>query len=270
MTALLCDLYAENRGRITAIHHSSWYIGVCVILVVVLLAFQLNVGWRSLFGLFTVLVLVYAPAAFLEFMPGRRAARSDRSDVRIPFREVAGHWRFRLLVLGLFFTTITEVTAAHWMPYYLEISIGSSRSFGAVGLMVYAVVMATGRLTMPIVIRRLGLRKVVFITGFACLVSSPPAAWHDHPFAVSGLYPSVNAHAGDRFPTAGSTMFAAFNSAALLGALTGPIAFGMAADLVGLRWALAATAAAPLVWMTSLALGVRSESRKEARFVSHG
>ena len=281
MTALLCDLYAENRGRITAIHHSSWYIGVCVILVVVLLAFQLNVGWRSLFGLFTVLVLVYAPAAFLEFMPGRRAARSDRSDVRIPFREVAGHWRFRLLVLGLFFTTITEVTAAHWMPYYLEISIGSSRSFGAVGLMVYAVVMATGRLTMPIVIRRLGLRKVVFITGFACLVSSPPAAWHDHPFAVvawlsvlgfavSGLYPSVNAHAGDRFPTAGSTMFAAFNSAALLGALTGPIAFGMAADLVGLRWALASTAAAPLVWMTRLALGVRSESRKEARFVSHG
>ena len=138
-----------------------------------------------------------------------------------------------------------------------------------------------GRLTMPIVIRRLGLRKVVFITGFACLVSSPPAAWHDHPFAVvawlsvlgfavSGLYPSVNAHAGDRFPTAGSTMFAAFNSAALLGALTGPIAFGMAADLVGLRWALASTAAAPLVWMTSLALGVRSESRKEARFVSHG
>ena len=274
MTALLCDLYAENRVRITGIHHSSWYIGVCVILLLVLVAFEFNVGWRNLFGLFAVLVLVYAPAAFLKSMPGRRAARSVRFGERIPFREVAGHWSFRFLVLGLFFSTITEVTASLWMPYYLEISIGSSRSFGAVGLMFYSLVMAIGRLTTPLVVRRLGLRTVVCITGLACLVSSPLAAWHNHPsavvawlsvlgFAVSGIYPSVNAHAGDRFPTAGSTMFAAFNSVALLGALTGPIAFGLTADFVGLRWALAATTVVPLAWMSSLALGVRSEDRSE-------
>lgn len=280
MTALLCDLYAENRVRIAGIHHSSWYIGMCVILLLVLAAFELDVGWRSLFGLFTVLVLIYAPAAFLKSVPGRRAARSERSRERIPFREVAGHWSFRLLLLGLFFSTITEVTASLWMPYYLEISIGSSRSFGAISLMVYALVMATGRLTMPLIVNRFGLRTVVTITGLACLIASPLAAWHDHPFAVvawlsllgfavSGIYPSVNAHAGDRFPTAGSAMFAAFNGTALLGALTGPIAFGMTADYVGLRWALAATTVAPLAWMSSLAFGVRSEIRTDGRSVSH-
>ena len=56
-------------------------------------------------------------------------------------------------------------------------------------------------------------------------------------------------------------MFAAFNGTALLGALTGPIAFGMMADFVGLRWALAATTVAPLMWMPSLVIGVRSEAR---------
>ncbi len=274
MTALVCDLYAENRVRVACIHHSSWYIGVCVILLLVLAAFEIGVGWRSLFGLFTVLVLMYAPAAFLKSMPGRRASRSERSGDRIPFREIASHWSFRLLLLGLFFSSITEVTAAHWMPYYLEVSIGSSRSFGAVGLMVYAMVMAVGRLSMPLVVHRFGLRTVVFITGLACLISAPLAAWHEHAlavvawlsvlgFAISGIYPSVNAHAGDRFPTAGSAMFAAFNGVALLGALTGPIAFGMTADFVGLRWAMAATAVAPLVWMSSLALGVRSGIRSD-------
>ena len=54
---------------------------------------------------------------------------------------------------------------------------------------------------------------------------------------------------------------AAFNSVALLGALTGPIAFGMTADFVGLRWALAATTVVPLAWMSSLALRVRSGIR---------
>ncbi len=270
MTALVCDLYAENRVRVASIHHASWYIGVCVILLLVLVAYQFDVGWRSLFGLFAVLMLLYAPVALLKCMPGRRAALSERSGERISFWEIARHASFKLLILGLFFTTITEVTAAHWLPYYLEIGIGSSRSFGVVGLLVYALVMAVGRLTMPRAVRRFGLRTVVLAAGLACLTSAPLAAWHDHPlavvawlsvlgFAVSGIYPSVNGHAGDRFPTAGSAMFATFNSVGLLGALTGPVAFGMTADFVGLRWAMAATTVAPLVWTSSLALAVRPQ-----------
>jgi len=269
MTALVCDLYSENRARVAGIHHSSWYIGVVLILLVVLLSFELEAGWRSLFGLFAVLILLYAPAGLLKSLPGRRAVRAERLGDRVPLSTVVRQARFRLLAVGLLFAGITEVTVAHWLPYYIEIGIGGSRSLGTAGLMAFALVMIAGRLSMPLAVRRFGLRAIVLVAGTVCLISAPLAAWHEHPFAVvawlcttgfavSGIYPSVNAHAGDRFPTAGSSMYATLNSVALIGALSGPIAFGMAADYVGLRWAVAATAVAPLVWMSSLTLGVRS------------
>ncbi len=82
--------------------------------------------------------------------------------------------------------------------------------------MVFAALMAIGRLLTPRVMRRIGLRKFFILTELACLVSSPMAAWHDHPFfvvmwlcmlgfAVSGIFPSANAYAGDCFPKASST-----------------------------------------------------------------
>ena len=272
MTALMCSLYAENRVRIVNLHHSSWYIGMVVFLLFTLGVLELGIGWRTLFAMFAGLVLLYSPAAMLRFLPGPRVAKSEDAGERLSFWRVARHRDFRLLAVSLFFCSITEVTAASWLPYYLEAGIGSSRSQGAVGLTVFAAVMAVGRLSMPLVVRRIGLRSVFIVTGLACIISSPLAAWHDNPilvvvwlsvlgFAVSSIYPSTNAHAGDRFPKAGSAMFAMLNSTGLLGALVGPVVFGSAADFVGLRWAMALMAVAPLMWMVGLLRAVREKQQ---------
>ena len=271
MTALVCNLYPENRTRMAGVHHSSWYIGTVLILVLVLVAFEVGIGWRTLFAVFAVMVLLYSPAAMLRSLPGPTPARAAGTGARLPIWKIARDRTFWLIAVGLFFTAITEVTAGSWLPYYMEVGIGSSRSQGAIGLMVFAAVMAVGRLSMPWAIRRVGLRTVFIVAGLACTISSPLAAWHDHPFfvvmwlcvlgfAVSGLFPSVNAHAGDRFPTAGSTMFAVLNSIALVGALTGPVVFGFAADFTGLRWAMAMMAIAPLLWMVGLVRAVEKRN----------
>ena len=270
MTALMCSLYTENRVRIVNLYHSSWYIGMVAFLLFTLGVLELGIGWRTLFAMFAGMVLLYSPAAMLRFLPGPRAARSEDAGERLSFWRVARNRDFQLLAVSLFFCSITEVTAASWLPYYLEVEIGSSRSQGAVGLTAFAAVMAVSRLSMPLAVRRFGLRTVFIVTGLACTISSPMAAWQDNPifvvlwlsvlgFAVSGIYPSVNAHAGDRFPNAGSAMFGMLNSIGLLGALVGPVAFGSAADFVGLRWAMALVALAPLVWMVSLMRAVREE-----------
>ena len=269
MTALVCSQYAENRVRIVSVHHASWYIGMVLVLLFVLGAFELGIGWRTVFAIFAATMLLYSPAAMLKFLPGP-ALRSGQPGARTSVWEIVRDRNFRLIAVSLFFCAITEITAASWLPYYLEVGIGSSRSLGAIGLMVFAAVMAIGRLSTPLAIRRVGLRNVFIATGLACMISTPLAAWHDHPFfvvlwlsvlglGVSGIYPSVNAYAGDRFPTAGSTMFATLNGTSLVGALVGPVAFGLTADVAGLRWAMALTAIAPFLWMLGLVRAVRDQ-----------
>lgn len=120
MTALVCSQYAENRVRIVSVHHASWYIGMVLVLLFVLGAFELGIGWRTVFAIFAATMLLYSPAAMLKFLPGP-ALRSGQPGARMSVWEIARDRNFRLIAVSLFFCAITEITAASWLPYYLEV-----------------------------------------------------------------------------------------------------------------------------------------------------
>ena len=65
--------------------------------------------------------------------------------------------------------------------------------------------------------------------------------------AVSGLWPTVLALAGDRFPTAGASMYSLLSAAGNLGGLVGPLVIGLVAERWGLRSGMAVLVVAPLV-----------------------
>ena len=52
-------------------------------------------------------------------------------------------------------------------------------------------------------------------------------------------------------------MFAMLNGTSLVGALAGPVVFGLTADFAGLRCAMALMAIAAILWMSGLVQAVR-------------
>ena len=78
VTALVCGLYSENRVRIASVHHSSWYIGMVLILLFVLGAFELGIEWRTLFGVFAGLRWAMALTALAPLIWASGLARAVR------------------------------------------------------------------------------------------------------------------------------------------------------------------------------------------------
>ena len=182
------------------------------------------------------------------------AERSDRLG------RVARQTGFGLIVAGVFFSGMVETGPTAWLPYFIEEAVGTSRSFGAVGLLCFALTMVCGRLTVPALVRRWGVKWIFVGGGLLSAISVAMAAlpWGIYStvfwltllgLAVSGLFPTAVGYAGDRFPTANASLFAVINSSAILGSVAAPAAVGVVADYLGLRPALASLALAALAAM---------------------
>ena len=90
--------------------------------------------------------------------------RSDRLG------HVARQAGFGLIVAGVFFSGVVETGPTAWLPYFIEEVVGTNRSFGAVGLLFFALTMVCGRLTVPTLVRRWGVKWIFFGGGLlSCL-----------------------------------------------------------------------------------------------------
>ena len=256
LTALLCSIYPDNRTSVANIFHAFFHIGTTVLIGVVLTLFHLDWSWREIFRCFAVLIAPCGLVGFLVPLPGavRMAERSDRLG------HVARQAGFGLIVAGVFFSGMVETGPTAWLPYFIEEAVDTSRSFGALGLLFFALIMVCGRLTVPALVRRWGVRSVFFGGGLLSAISVVMAAlpWGIYStvfwltllgLAVSGLFPTVVGYAGDRFPAANTSLFAVINSSAILGSVAAPALVGLAADYLGLRPAMASLAVAALLFL---------------------
>ena len=256
LTALLCSIYPDNRTGIANIFHAFFHIGTAALIGLVLVFFHLDWSWRDIFRCFAALIAPCGLVGFVVPLPGavRMADRSDR------LRHVARQAGFGLIVAAVFFSGMIESGPTTWLPYFVEEAVGTSRSFGAVGLLCFALTMVCGRLSVPLLVRRWGA-KWIFVGGgllsaTSVVMASLPLGIYSTMFwltllglAVSGLFPTVIGYAGDRFPTAHASLFAVVNSSAILGVIAAPAAVGVVADYLGLRPAMASLALAALVFL---------------------
>ena len=256
LTALLCSIYPDNRTGVANIFHAFFHIGTTVLIGQVLALFHFDWSWRETFRCFAALIAPCGLVGFAVPLPGavHMAERSDRLG------RIARQTGFGLIVAGVFFSGMVETGPTAWLPYFIEEAVGTSRSFGAVGLLCFALTMVCGRLTVPALVRRWGVKWIFVGGGLLSAISVAMAAlpWGIYStvfwltllgLAVSGLFPTAVGYAGDRFPTANASLFAVINSSAILGSVAAPAAVGVVADYLGLRPALASLALAALAFI---------------------
>jgi MFS family permease len=269
MTSLLCALYPERRTQVTSLLHGFYYVGLIFALALILGLLELESTWRTIFQVLGLLVLSYGIAALFVALPG--PSRAAEQAGRTPLREIVRWPAFLLLAASIFFCSATEMGPANWLPYFIEQAAGASQTLSIVGLMIFGLIMAVGRISTGVVVQRWGAKRFFFGAGLVCSTSLVLMAFPMGTggtiflmsvlgLGISGVFPTILGYAGDRFPQAGASMFALLVCVAIVGGLLSPLGVGVAADAFGLRPAMGLLAVAPLMFMV-LPLLIREPRR---------
>jgi len=165
-----------------------------------------------------------------------------------------------LLLLGgaAFFTLLAEGAAADWSAVYLRGSLGSTTAFAALGYTAFSLAMVASRLAGDRLDETIGPTALAGGGGMVSAVGLAAAlAIGTTPAALVG-FAAMGAGLGVMVPvifrTAGTTPgvapgigIAAVSTIGFLGFLAGPPAIGIAADVIGLRAALAVVVVASVL-----------------------
>jgi len=165
-----------------------------------------------------------------------------------------------LLLLGCaaFFTLLAEGAAADWSAVYLRGSLGSTAAFAALGYTAFSLAMVASRLAGDRLDETIGPAALAGGGGMVSAVGLAAAlAIGTTPAALVG-FAAMGAGLGVMVPvifrTAGTTPgvtpgigIAAVSTIGFLGFLAGPPAIGIAADVIGLRAALAVVVVASVL-----------------------
>jgi fucose permease len=253
VTPLVCAVYPEARTRTSNLLHAFYPLGMLLSVFLVLLLLRLGLDWHGVYRWLSLLCLPYGLMMLLIGLP----ATSHAGPERLPTRDLIGTRHFLVLAVLILLAGATEAGPSQWLPAYIEKAAGGTQFGGALGLLAFGTTMACGRLGNSLLAHRFGATRLVTGGAIVCtamivLAALPVpalvnvAALATIGLAVSGLWPSVLALAGDRFPAAGASMFSLLSSAGGMGCVIGPLAIGLVADRWGLRWGMAALTVAPL------------------------
>jgi len=165
-----------------------------------------------------------------------------------------------LLLLGCaaFFTLLAEGAAADWSAVYLRGSLGSTAAFAALGYTAFSLAMVASRLAGDRLDETIGPAAlaggggVVSAVGLAAAlaIGTTPAALVGFAAMGAGLgvmVPVIFRTAGTTPGVAPGIGIAAVSTIGFLGFLAGPPAIGIAADVIGLRAALAVVVVASVL-----------------------
>ena len=266
LSALVCGLYPRRRARMNNLLHAFYAIGIICAVLLILLLLRVGWGWRGVFATLAALVLPFGLAMLFLPLP----KQSHEGDRRLPTRRIVLTGAFAMLLVGIFMGAATEMGPATWLPAFVERATGGSRMQGGLGLLLFGVTMAVGRLSASAMVQRLGTRRLLMAGGALCAVSLLLAAvpvstaftifWLTVlGFGVAGFWPTILGVAGDRFPQAGASLYSLLSAVGSLGCTAAPMAIGLAGDALGLRAGMALLAAAPLAAMLAMAILLRSQ-----------
>jgi MFS family permease len=253
LTPVVCALYPQRRTQMSNLLHAFYSIGLIVSIALMLGLMQLEVGWRAIYIVFSLIALPYGITMLMLSLP--RPARENGTKLRL--RAIVGKGAFLVFLAAIFLGGVTELGPSTWLPNYVE-QLQGARAQGAIGLLVFGATMALGRLSASLVAKRMGVRRLFFIASLLCAVSLLMAALALSPpftilwlgalaFGVAVFWPTILARAGDRFPTAGASMFSLLAAFGAFGGVVGPVVIGFIAESYDLGAAMATLAVAPLL-----------------------
>jgi putative MFS transporter len=260
---------ADRRGMVIGVLQACSSFGAIVCAATVPLLLTTPLGWRSVYvvGALPLLLLAFVRNGLRE--TGRFAAQADAAPVAKPSftRIFQTPYRRRVLQMGAIWA-LTAIGTQNAVTFWKEFAIGE-RDFSdaqvGVSLTVAAVVamplvLFSGKL-LDVVGRRAGA-TVIFLTAavgvFACYTLHDSklltAALILGVFGASAVMPVLNAYTTELFPTElRSEAFAwANNLIGRTGFLVSPLLVGLAADAFGWGPAVAATAVFPILALIAI------------------
>jgi len=268
LAPLVCALYPETRTRVSNQLHAFYPIGILFLVGGVVFLFQMHWTWRGIYRLIAVLSLPYGLVFFFLPLPRRLHSGSDR----LPTRQLMRMRSFLLLLFAMLLSGITEIGPSQWLPAYIEEGISGTQTGGAIGLLVFGITMATGRVLNSYLIQRLSLRRYFLAGGVLCaagllLAAVPTTVFVTVVclaivgFGIAGFWPTILACAGDSFPKAGASMFSLMGAMGNSGGIVGPVLIGAVAERWGLRAGIGLLTVAPV--MLAIVLLVVLRNRKD-------
>ncbi|MDB6169845.1 MAG: transporter [Verrucomicrobia bacterium] len=250
--------------------HSFYSIGAVVTIGAGTIIQHGGFKWRYACLAFSPLPAALAVAfAFMEFPPLTGAA--GRMAVRDLLRQP---W-FRAALMALFLVGAVEIGVAQWLPTYAEKELHYPTWVGGVAFMVFSIAMAGGRMILGLVVKRLDPYIMLISSGGVCCLLVFAGALLPTPalsltacvavgLAVCGLWPTVLALAGNRFPEGGASMFGILSIFGNAGGIGMPWLVGWVASHYDLRWGIAVVGIATLPLILSLLSLRTKEVRAES------
>ncbi len=250
LTPIVCAIYPERRMRMTSLLHSFYAIGLFFTVGLIMLLMQLNWHWRSIFGLLAALPAPYALVALVLPLP----KQSHEGTSRLTGRTLVRKGAFLALMLAILMGGVTEIAPSTWLPSRVQESGGPR----GLGLLLFGLALALGRLSISALAHRLGTRRLLVGAAALCAACLALAAMSGGPagtilwlsvlgFCVAGFWPMIVASAGDRYPQGGASMYSLLAAAGSFGGVVGPVTVGIVAEHWGLQAGLASLVVAPTI-----------------------
>lgn len=269
LSPLVCTLRPHRRTSAMNFLHSFYFIGAAFTIAAGMLLLRLGGTWRGI-------ILVAASPSILTIL-GLGASKLPSAavgrDTHVRFPRLLRDWRFLMMLLAMLLCGGTEHGPVQWSPAYVERALGWERRNAGLGLLVFSLLMATGRMASARLARHVAASAMVMISAVASslliLVMAQPygavaavVASSLLGVAVSALWPSTLAYAADRYPNGGATMFSALAAAGSAAGIVFPPATGLISQRYGMHWGIASLAIAPLLLL--LTFRVLSHGRQPA------
>src|SRR5687767_1704381 len=143
LSPVVAALNPERRTAAMNWLHSFYPVGAVVTIFIGTLALALDVGWRAVCWLSIALPL----GLTLAFLPLRFPDLVTASHGRTSIRELCSRPWFLIALAAIFMGGATELGMAQWLPAYAETSLGFSPTTAGVGLLLFSIAMALGRMT---------------------------------------------------------------------------------------------------------------------------
>lgn len=255
LSPVVAALNVERRLAAMNWLHSFYPVGAVVTILIGTTALAFGVGWRAVCGLTVVLPL----GLVLAFLPMRFPAMAIDTG-RTSVRALCSKSWFLVALAVIFLGGATELGMAQWLPAYAETSLGFSPTVAGVGLLLFSIAMALGRMAVGVLEGRANAYAVLIVGGGLSVVLFLLGAFLDNPvwalaacvaagFTGSSLWPTMLAVAADRYPGGGAGMFAVLAAFGNAGGILMPWVIGAVGDAHDLHWGLATSAIAPLLML---------------------
>lgn len=238
----------ESKAGEMSLLHSFYCWGVVAVILLSTVFFAL-VGieyWRWLVLLWAIVPALTALLFLVVPVPPKPEESAEHVDASSGLIRSGLFW---LLMALMVFSGATELAPAQWASFFAENGLGVPKMVGdLLGPCAFALFQGVSRVVFSRMSRRHDPRRLLVLHGFGCVISYAVIALIPYSFVsllgfclcgwcVGPMWPGVLSLSSERFPAAGTSMFAMLALCGDVGCSVAPVMVGAVTDrLVAVNW----------------------------------